>query len=253
MFFIDCDHPGFTYWLALKLSISENYEIPLLMDNYLQRTRQSSNQFVNKVEYETLDQFMKCNIYHNRDDKKLIVANWIREKREKIDRNEPNVVIDRGEVKTVNYNRENLPYIEQFVDEFAGSEYLIEDNNDKIDDRIYCDTLSTEEVREYFLKLENRNDKRDVILESDAIEHLLCSNFRGFEFEERKLLAPKVSKGALMKFIYTFYRDIDGSSYNGRQLEYCEFLKNNFAQFKNDKLEDLSKKLASANPKFYPF
>lgn len=251
VFFIDCDHPGFTYWLALKISIAENYEIPLMLDSFLKRSKMSSNQFVNRIEYELLKEIITHQIFHNIDDKKLVVSNWIREQRDKIDPNEPDKKIVRGPVKRAEYNRENLPYIEQFVDEFAGS--IEDDDNEHKDDRIECDTLTPEEIQHYFKKLNILNQKGEVILESNDIEHLLRSNFKGFEFAERKILEPRVSKSTLMKFIYEFYRNVDGSSYDGRQMAYCKFLKNNFFRFKDDKLKDISKKISSANPRYYPF
>lgn len=257
LFYIDCNHRSFYFWLAIKISISEIHEIPLMLDHFIKRSELSSNQFVNKIEFDVLGNFITNTIHHNIGEKKIELSKWIRERRKEIDPNEPDNDLPSSNQKTEDFNSENLKFIEQYIDEFTGFDFSNFKENDKVkqedDDRIRCDTLSTEEIAEYFMKLNQKNRNNEVILEIEDIEHLLRSNFKGFDMHGRKLLKPNTNKQVLMKFIYKFYLKIDTSDYKGRQLEYCKFLVNNFDAFKDDQPEVISKKMSSANPKYYPF
>ncbi len=263
LFYIDCDYPSFTFWLAIKISISDLYEIPLMLDHFMRRSKASKNQFVNKIEFEVLQLIMKHNIFHRIDEKKIKVSDWIAERRKYIDPNEPDKKFPLTEPKPLDYNIDNLKYIEAYVDEHVVFDfsslkleynaYTITETENFIDDRIECDTLNQEEIREYFMQLNRRNRKNDIILDKKDIDHLLMSNFKAFDYKDRKLLDPNISKLALMKFVYIFYLKIDRSTYKGRQLMFCRFLRSNFLAFKNDKVKVISKKLATAQPKYYPF
>ncbi len=257
VFYVSTNSPDFTYWLGIKLSLIEPFEIPLVLDELMKKSNKPNNQFVNETEHYVLNDIIKTLICHDCIDQKTAISNWIREQRKFVNENEPDLPLQLGDPPNLTYNQENVPFIEDFIDTFVGSSMAkLTDSTEKkstvFDDRIKTE-LSNVEIRKYFMQLNTLNRKGELILNEQNIETLIASNFQGFPKKKRKLLTANVSKQALMKFVYHFYLNVDGESYAGRQMEYSSFLVMNFESFKNDLPENVSKKMAGANPRYYPF
>ena len=208
---------------------------------------------------------MKLHIQHDIPEVKKGIVEWIRTEKNKLTQKDikANETYDDSfrynDPKPFDYNIANLKSIESFIDTFAPFIWLKELNSksvqtdkEDIQSRIETD-LSYDEIMEYFSKLNSRNRKGEVIMSMDDIRILVKSNFKVEEKAERKVFDVNLSKEALKKFVYQFYLRKDQRQTPGKQLEYCQFLINNFEKFSNDKADSLSKKLSSANPSHYPF
>lgn len=120
------------------------------------------------------------------------------------------------------------------------------------DNRIDTD-LTTDEIRNYFSRLNKKNKNKKEILSKEDVEIFISSNFIGFPPKKKKVLNPDIGKEALRYLIYHFYSEVDARKYDNKQKKYCRLLIDNFKQFQDKKVKILTKKLSSPKPKYYPF
>ena len=111
----------------------------------------------------------------------------------------------------------------------------IQTKSETHDDRI-DGNLSKEEVKAYFMKLNQPQYDGQPVLSVNQIDTLLHANFQGFEnrCDIEKFDTPNFNGLQLMRFVHEFY---DMHCLIARTGEYIHFLKNNFSRFDNSSFD----------------
>jgi hypothetical protein len=125
--------------------------------------------------------------------------------------------------------------------------------NGSVEDNRIDTGLASDVIRNYFMRLNNKNKKLKTILSKEDIEIFISANFKGFSPNKKKLLNPDAGVESIRYLIYSFYNDMDSLKYDSKQKKYCKLLIDNFEKFKNKNIEVLTKKISSPKPKYYPF
>jgi len=278
-FVISITHPSFNFWLALHLSTEDPFEIPLLLDAYLDEEFGFLENFVGQVEFLVL-KIIKHNVFSNCNDQKQAIVNWLREKKKESNK----LYDDKKQVFNLTINEsyliQNLK-IENIIEQTSIQNFFntiinyqtfesekednISNSNDdddhspeKTDEEIQQGlipiSLTYEETLAYFMKLTKVKNKKPIT--KAQVEYLVKSNFKFKNIEAKfpkKHLGITISKQYIRKFVYTFYKDEDLDVYKNKALIYCQFLKDNFSNFKNDNLHTLKSNFAASTTGRYPF
>ena len=102
--------------------------------------------------------------------------------------------------------------------------------------------ITTEQAREYFMRMNRKNKKGQVCLTIDEIEYFLSANFEGFPYQKRTLLLdPNCSGLDLWALIGYFQSEISAREISRGTA--AQLLKFNFLCFAGKKLNDIEKKL----------
>lgn len=276
---ISVDHPSFNFWLALHLSREDSFEIPLLLDAYFNEEFGYLVNFVGQVEFLVL-KIIKHNVFYNCNDQKQAVVNWLREKKKEIN----TLHDDKKQVFNLTIGEINLTINESNLNQYLKIENKIEqtsiqnffntvinyqpvesekeDNisnsnddeehspekiNDEIDNELIPISLSYDETLAYFMKLTKVKNKKPIT--EDQVIYLVKSNFK---FKNIQAISPKkhlgitIQKQYIRGFVYDFYKDVDLDKYKHKAKMYCQFLKANFSNFKNDQLRTITSNFAAS-------
>lgn len=102
--------------------------------------------------------------------------------------------------------------------------------------------ITTEQAREYFMRMNSKNKKGQVCLTIDEIEYFLSANFEGFPYEKRTmLLQPNCKNRDLWGFIGNFQKHVCNLELSREDAN--KLLRYNFLEFASEKLENINKKL----------
>lgn len=119
----------------------------------------------------------------------------------------------------------------------------------ELDTRINCKG-ATNDIKNYFLKLSQKNEDGFPILKEEEITHLLQANFTNFALRTNiKKITPNLNQANLRYFIYQFFLKYSKTTHEADV--YARLLKNNFTQFENTEI-DVIKKSFSKKPAKYP-
>jgi hypothetical protein len=102
--------------------------------------------------------------------------------------------------------------------------------------------ITTEQAREYFMRMNRKNKKGQVCLTIDEIEYFLSANFEGFPYQKRTLLLePNCIANDLWGFIGYFQETICNQKLSRENAN--KLLKYNFLKFIDKPLDRIDKKL----------
>ena len=278
-------HPAFDFWLALHLSIEDVDQISMLLDAYFNGEFGKIENFLGHVQYFVL-KIMKANVFFDFKEQKLGVINWVREKRASLKKSEAD------EQPPININIEQLNFVKnvtsidiqiinqltlllqkfnfQQFNEFVNiyQESTKETKNleeDEVENEVQTNlhepntdritlTLKYPEVLDYFMQLTKHKDNGH--LKKKDIENLVKANFEFRNMKpsgKKKHLEIKIKKQYLTRFIYIFYKEKDPEFYDEKTTFYCQFLIDNFTNYKSDKLVNLKKNFSRDTTGRYPF
>jgi len=102
--------------------------------------------------------------------------------------------------------------------------------------------ITTEQAREYFMRMNRKNKKGQVCLTIDEIEYFLSANFEGFPYQKRTLLLePNCIANDLWGFVGYFQETICNQKLSRENAN--KLLKYNFLKFIGKPLDRIDKKL----------
>lgn len=278
-------HPAFDFWLALHLSVEEVDEIPMLLDAYLNGEFGEIDNFLGHVQYFVL-KIMKKNVFFDFEAQKQEVISWVREKRAALKKseadekppfninieqlnfvkNETSIDIQITNQLTFLLQQFNFQQFNEFVNIYQETtKETINPEGDEVENEVQTNlhepntdripvTLKYPEVLDYFMKLIKHKDNEH--LKKKDIENLVKANFefRGTKPSgKKKHLEIKIKKQYLTRFVYIFYKEIDPDFYDEKTTLYCQFLIDNFSNYKSDKLVNLKKNFSRDTTGRYPF
>jgi hypothetical protein len=277
---ISTDHPAFDFWLSLHLTTVEPYDIPLILDAYHRGQFGEIDNFIGHVEF-FVKRIIQYNIFYPFDSHMKEIVSWIREiRRAEHNANPESQTINVGELK-IQINQVNIgQYLEALFDQRSinnqfnstnifYNETTVGTNENKEEPTTSKQSINKgtpfliqtgldfDKVLNYFMQLNTIVDsnKKKYMEEEDVI-HLVLSNFQFKDKvpkEPKKQFVIKLQKQVLIQFIYVFYNEFDMNHYKNKLDHYCQFLIDNFVEFKNSNQKTLKTNMAKEATGLYPF
>ncbi len=189
-FVIDYRHPSFDYWLGYYLTISDSFEIPLILDCHFEKSG-FSIEFINKVKHFVIGN-IQSNVFYNVIDHLKEIVNWIRganvKKRSPSKSSVNNVVINviqNNYYTVVNDNWTNNSNDEDELEEDEVSTFIKSPFNDYLYSalREYCEKGSVKNLR----SLLDRNESNNVIILEPQFKKISLTRAMHFIYGKRMI------------------------------------------------------------------